>query len=99
MTDFSYPVPSPATYFQSHFGAPPGGQDAHGDCEKWERLCGELLAERAKLREELLRARFVEFCKEPFPLLTRDELEAQIDREGTIDEIIADLKKELRAGQ
>jgi hypothetical protein len=99
MSDTMQTPPTPASVFQAHFGAPPGAQDPRADCEKWERLCGELLAERAKLREELLRARFVEFCKEPFPLLTRDELEAQIDREGTIDEIIADLKKELRAGQ
>ncbi len=95
MADFSYPVPSPATFFQSHFGAPPGGQDARGDCEKWERLCAELLAERARLREDLLRARFEEFCKSYQPL-TREELEAMIDRENTIEDIIADLKKELR---
>jgi hypothetical protein len=95
MVDFSYAVPSPATFFQSHFGAAPGGQDARDDCVKWERLCGELLAERAKLREELLRARFEEFCKSYQPL-TRKELEAMIDRENTIEDIIADLKKELR---
>jgi hypothetical protein len=34
------------TIFQAHFGAPPGSQDAKTECEKWERLCNELLADR-----------------------------------------------------
>ncbi len=50
MSDTMQTPPTPASVFQAHFGAPPGAQDPRADCEKWERLCGELLAERAKLR-------------------------------------------------
>ena len=46
------------------------------------------------MREELERARYEDFCKSYVPL-TREELEAMVNRENTIEEIIADLKKEL----
>lgn len=96
MADFSYPVPSPASFFQAHFGAPPGGQDPRADCEKWERLCGELLAERAKLREELERARYEEFRKS-FQAMTAEELDALRASATPFEEIIDSLKEELRS--
>ena len=34
-----------------------GTQDAHVDCEKWEKLCAELLQERASLQAELEKTR------------------------------------------
>jgi hypothetical protein len=96
MSDTMQTPPTPASVFHAYFGAPPGAQDSRADCEKWERLCGELLAERARLRDELERARFVEFCKS-FQALTPEELEAQIAGATPFEEIIASLKEELRS--
>ncbi len=96
MSDTMQSPHTPASMFQAHFGAPPGAQDPRADCEKWERLCGELLAERARLREELERARFVEFCKS-FQPLTAEELEAQMAGATPFEETIASLKEELRS--
>ena len=90
---------TPASLFQSQFGAPPGSQDLRADCERWERLCAELLAERERLRAELERARFDEFCRSALPKLTREELSCQVDRENSLDDIIAQLKEEARAEQ
>ena len=97
---------TPGGEFQAHFGAPPGAQDPKAECEKWERLCAELLAERERLRASLAQARadheksvlaamFAEFK----PTLTMAEVYAQVDRETSMDQIIADLQSELEAEQ
>jgi hypothetical protein len=46
-------IPTPTGEFQAHFGGPPGSSDFAAECKKWEKLCGELLVEREKLRAEL----------------------------------------------
>ena len=46
-------LPTPTGEFQTQFGGPPGFSDAGAECKKWEKLCGDLLAEREKLRLEL----------------------------------------------
>ena len=90
-------IPTASGAFQAHFGAPPGSQDAKAECEKWQRLCDDLLAERERLRAELEKRRLEEFFKEPIPDRTMEDVYAQIDREASIDQIIADLKMELEA--
>ncbi len=99
MSSVNQAIPTAVGVFQSHFGAPPGSQDPKAECEKWERLCGELLAERAKLRAELEQARlekiFAEWDQEPVPSM--EEVYAQVDRTTTLDDIIAEMKKELEA--
>ena len=91
-------IPTAVGAFQAHFGAPPGGQDAKAECEKWERLCGELLAERERLRAALEKERLDRIWHEYGPTtLTMEEVYAQVDRETTIEQIIADLKNELEA--
>jgi hypothetical protein len=90
-------IPTPVGEFQAHFGAPPGTQDAKADCEKWERLCGELLAERERLRAELEKERLDRFCKDFKPTLTMEEVYAQVDRETSFEQLIAEFKKELEA--
>jgi hypothetical protein len=47
---------TPTHEFQSHFGTAPGLPDPVAECKKWENLCGELLAERQKLRDDLANA-------------------------------------------
>ena len=106
MSDVIQTNPTPVGEFQAHFGSPPGAQDPKAECEKWERLCAELLAEREQLRAELARAQaeqekavlrvmFAEF--ESMPKLTMAEIYAQVDRETSMDDIIADLHRELEA--
>ena len=46
-------MPTPTGEFQAHFGGPPGSTDLTAECKKWEKLCGELLAERESLRAEM----------------------------------------------
>lgn len=58
---------------------PPGTQDPKDDCEKWERLCGELLADRERLRSALERERLDRMWKEFKPALTMAEVFAQVD--------------------
>lgn len=78
--------------FKAHFGASPGEHDAKVECEKWQRLCDELLAERERLRAQLERARLEAFCKEPQPNLTMEQVYAQVDRDTTIQQLIAELE-------
>src|ERR1041384_3226178 len=86
---------SPASIFQSQFGTPPGTQDAKAECEKWERLCGELLAERERLREALEKARLEKIMHEwdatPIPP-TWEEACALADRSTSIEQIVAEMR-------
>ena len=88
--------------FQAHFGAPPGLSDTRSDCEKWERLCAELLQERARLHAELARTRaqndadlrsLAAVSAEDGKFeLTMEEVYAQVDRESSLETIIADME-------
>ena len=90
---------TPANVFQLQFGASPGSQDPKAECERWQQLCGELLAERDRLRAELEKARLDTICKDFAPIPSMDEVFARIDRETSIDQLIADFKRELEAGK
>jgi len=79
--------------FQAQFGAPPGSQDAKTECEKWQRLCDELLADRERLRAEVEKGRLEKFCNDFKPEFTMEEIYAQVDRETTMTEIIAGLEQ------
>jgi hypothetical protein len=96
--------PTAAAEFQAHFGTAPGSENARADCEKWEKLCGELLQERARLQAELAKVQAqVEadakaLCKvlaevPPFEL-TMEEAFALVDKETTMDQLIAELERE-----
>jgi hypothetical protein len=92
-------IPTAVGVFQAHFGALPGSQDPKAECEKWERLCGELLAERARLKAELEQLRLDQITREwaQIPVPSWEEMQAQIDRSTTLEQIIADLKAEAEA--
>jgi hypothetical protein len=97
---------SPGAEFQAHFGAAPGSQDARIDCEKWERLCAALLEERARLQAELaavkteneanLKALYALVCKDFKFDLTMEEVYAQVDRETSLDQLVAELENEAK---
>ena len=89
------PGPSPLSVFQAQFGIPPGTLDPRTECANWERLCGELLAERQKLRAELERARLRQRIAEESPIPSVNEVYAQVDRSSSIQAIVADLEREL----
>jgi hypothetical protein len=74
MSSLIPPIPTAISVFRARFGAPPDGQDANADCEKWERLCSELLAERARLRAKLEKARVDQICKDFRPEFTMEEI-------------------------
>ncbi len=78
--------------FQAHFGALPGSQDARAECERWERLCEQLLADRERLRAELEKARLDKICKDFKPNLTMEMVYSQVDRATTMDQIISELE-------
>jgi hypothetical protein len=78
--------------FQAHFGAAPGSQDARTECENWERLCDELLAERQRLCAELEKTRLDKICKNFKPDFTMDEVYSQLDRQSTVEQLIAELE-------
>ena len=99
MSSFHQSSPNATGLFQAHFGTPPGSQDAKAECEQWQRLCDQLLAERARLRAEVEKARLDEICRAPIPLQTMAEVYVQVDRTTSLDQIIAELKKELEAEQ
>jgi hypothetical protein len=92
-------LPTPTGEFQAHFGGPPGASDAKAECKKWETLCGELLAERQKLRDEYaqLKRKYdactKALCELKFkdydpPVITDEEALACLDQNPTLDEII-----------
>ena len=90
-------IPTAIGVFQAHYGTPPGSSDAKADCEKWQRLCDELLAERARLRAELEKARLEQIFSEWGPIPSMEKVYAQVDREASLDDIIAQMKRELEA--
>jgi hypothetical protein len=85
--------------FQKQFGAAPGSQDPKAECAQWERLCDELLAERTRLRTELENMRLEQITKEweQTPIPPWEEMQKQIDRSMTFEQLITDLKLELEA--
>jgi hypothetical protein len=100
----SNPIPStptPNVEFQAQFGAPPGSLDAVAECKKWEKLCGELLEEREKLRKEVAQTRreydacaatlFRLTCKDAKADFNRELAFAHIDDKPTVEELIAEL--------
>ncbi len=95
MSPNKQPILTAVGVFQSQFGAPPGSSDAKAECEKWERLCGELLADCERLRAELEKERLDRMWKEFQPKLTMEEVYAQVDRETTLEQIIDELEQSL----
>ncbi len=89
------PIPTPASAFQSQFGMAPGTQDPSAECEQWERLCAKLLAEREILRTELEKVVLETFSSEFVPTQTMEQILATVDRETSLNDIIADMKREL----
>ena len=88
-----------STFFQKQFGSAPGGEDPKAECEKWQRLCGDLLAERARLKEEVENLRLEQITREweQTPIPSWEEMEKQLDRSTTLEQIIAEMKAELEA--
>ena len=96
-------TPTPGVEFQNHFGGSPGSGDVAGDCKKWEQLCGDLLAEREMLREELERTRTERdgyrkslghlLCKDlpPPPFATKEEMLANAVYDPPLEEFIESL--------
>ncbi len=94
-------MPTPIGEFQAHFGGPPSASDLAADCKKWEKLCGELLAERQKLRAELaktqierdehLKSLYHFLCKDYVCPYTKEELFANAVYEPSMEELIAEL--------
>ena len=104
MSDSLSSVPTPTGEFQAHFGGPPGSRDAAAECKKWEKLCGELLQEREKLRAELAHAQRERDafqtavmrleCENYQSPLTKEELFAGAVYEPTIPSMLERLKNE-----
>jgi hypothetical protein len=100
--------PTPIHEFQSHFGTAPGLPDPVAECKKWENLCGELLAERQKLREDLANAETERdrYLKSLYHFVGKDyvcpytdeEMLACVDREAPLRELIADLQLDMGNG-
>jgi hypothetical protein len=89
-------IPTAIGVFEAHFGAPPGSQDPKAECEKWQRLCGELLAERARLRAELEQLRLEQILREweHVPVPSWEEMQAQIDRSITFEQLIEEIERD-----
>jgi hypothetical protein len=75
------------------------------ETKDWERLCDELLQERAQLRNELAKlqherdayekAVYVYMRKEsPAPTFTKEEIMAHLGEKPTFAELIAELNRE-----
>jgi hypothetical protein len=90
--------PTPEGEFLANFGIPPGSQDARADCVNWERLCAKLLEERSRLQAELECSKAIHaFISEGFKFdMTREEVFAQVDRQTSLDQLIAELEQEAR---
>ena len=94
-------IPTAVGAFQAHFGAPPGSQGARAECENWQWLCAELLLDRERLRTALTKERSLHelavlklMSAEVPPNLTMQQVYAQVDRETSLDQLIADLKQD-----
>jgi hypothetical protein len=102
MSNPTQSVPTPTAEFQAHFGGPPGSSDLAAECKKWENFCGELLAEREKLRGELAQmqreyeacrqALFHELCKNYKPDYDEKIGFAHLDDKPSLRELIAELE-------
>jgi hypothetical protein len=90
--------------FQSMFGSSPNG-DSAVECQKWQRLCETMLAERERLREQLTAAntKLTEYrlmlnsmmC-EKYQFVAKEELLARCgDGEPTMEELIIELEQQL----
>lgn len=101
-------APTPTHEFQTHFGTPPGLPDPVAECKKWEKLCGELLAERQKLREDLAntqveRDRYIKsvshlMSKDYVCPYTDEELLSCVDRQPPLRDLIAELERDVGTG-
>lgn len=88
-------MPTATGEFQAHFGGSPGSSDLAAECKKWEKLCGELLADRQKLREELdaCRRTLLRFhCENYQPDFDAQAALAHIDDEPSLEQLIAELR-------
>jgi hypothetical protein len=95
-------IPTPTGEFQARFGGPPSLSDLAAECRKWEKLCGELLAERERLRAELVHTKKeFEVCRKSlYYVVFKDDKVvfdpalafAHIDDKPTLEELIAGLK-------
>jgi predicted nuclease with TOPRIM domain len=103
MSDSVQSLRTPTAEFQAHFGGLPGSSDLAAECKKWENLCGDLLAERQKLREELAQMqREYDACRKTLfhlkckdytpPEITDKEALAYVDLRPSIHELIAELR-------
>ncbi len=103
MSNPNQSVPTPTGEFQLHFGTAPDSSDAAAECKNWEKLCGELLAEREKLRTELAKSQreSASYRKSLIHLLRKDFNDdfdvnlafAHLDDKPTIEELIAELEQ------
>jgi hypothetical protein len=103
MSNPIHSMPTPSGEFATHFGAPPGSSDTAADCKNWEKLCGELLAEREKLRAELTKLHhecksykrsLIHLMSKDFdPSFDKELAFAHADDKPTIQEIIAELEQ------
>jgi hypothetical protein len=104
----SNPIPtitSPTGEFQAHFGGPPGSSDLVAACNKWEKLCTDLLAQRQKLREELSKtqaerdgyqkALMRAECENYISPYTKEQLFANAIYEPAIPELLGEIEAEL----
>src|SRR5271155_5286576 len=104
----SNPIESNATptgEFQAQFGAPPGTQDAAAECKKWEKLGTEWMEERKRLLAELAKTQaerdsyikvVTHFISKDYVCpYTDEELLACVGIEPPIDDLIAELKRDL----
>lgn len=95
-------IPTPTAEFQAHFGGPPGSSDLAADCKKWEKLCGDLLAERERLRAELVHTKKeYEVCRKSLyhvvfkndsPDFDLAVAMSHVDDKPTLEELIAQLE-------
>jgi hypothetical protein len=92
MSSSILPHVAASAVFQAHYSALPGSQDPRSECEKWQRLCDQLLAERERLRSELEKARLHTFCKDYQPQ-SMEMVYSQVDRETTLEQIIGELEQ------
>jgi hypothetical protein len=103
MSNSTQSLPTPTGAPQAHFGGPPGSSDLAAECKKWENLCGELLAEREKLRAELMHTRReYDTCRKSlFHLVFKGDRAdfdpelavAHVNDKPTIEELLAGLER------
>lgn len=86
-------------------GGLPGSRTADVEGQRWEKLCGELLAEREMLRDELanlkserdqyLKSLYHYIRKDAPPLtFTKEEVFAAIQNEQSFGDLVAELQKQ-----